>query len=1362
MKKILFFIILMGALQIGFAKEPPLKPQPSSNSTAVNFRADCQPGNASVDLNVNNVRARLLSRGDFWWDYKEAKYIVPNVAAGSDQDEVSSIFSGAVWMGGFDSSGNLKLAASDYAADGKTDYYPGPLDPVSGDTDAGTCALWDRHFEVQGADITAFRAKWELSSGPLDPSDIPEGLKFYPARGNPYFASQPSGFILPDQDLGSFHDENEDGVYDPVDGDYPVISIRGCPDENYADQMFFQIYNDNGGPHKGSDQSKPIRMEVQVQAFAFATSDELNDMTFMRYKLINRAQDTISDCYFAMWVDADLGCSKDDYIGCDTTRSLAFYYNSDDIDGNDDCSCGNAATYCKTIPLLGIDYFRGPLDEFGDELGMSSFTYINNMSAGNPPPGTTDPNGAAQYYNYLTGKWKDGTPFYGGDDGYQDPQYPIIKYAFPGLPNDPNGWSMAQEGIGFGDRRTVQASGPFTLQPGKTNELIIGLPWVPDVQHPAPDISRLLLADDKAQNLFDACFKITDGPDAPDMDIVELDREIIITLSNNEVLSNNKNEAYEGDDLANSGEVYKFEGYIIYQTINENVSLSDLDNPDLARIVAQCDVKNNVSKVYNWEAYAPNPFPTDTTPKQLFKLVEKVAGKDNGIKHSFDITKDAFGSGDAPLINHRKYYYVAIAYAYNNFEPFNPFEYPTKGQQTAFLRGRKTPYGGTSAKIKPIVVIPRPSTYKLLNSGYGDGPLVTRLSGSGTGGNFLKISQEAREAAINNPSGGEVTYLPGHAPFKVKVVNPLKVEDGKYRLTISDGTSGVAPHSIKDSILHWILEKLDESGNVINTITSTRDLSYFDEQILSEYGISLEVGQVAEPASFFTEKVEDVGATGMEVTYASTDKPFWLTTAKDNKGVVLPDGQGGTVELFPEVIDFVQDEGEFPKKAFVSAVTKDVAFYPFYMLNTERESPTTPYFITPGWVNNKVGTVRKLDSIYHLNNVDIVFTADKSKWSRCIITEAATAQYGLANVSIPELKPEGDAKQFYLRKAPSVGKDAGPDGLPMPDGDGEGMGWFPGYAVDVETGKRLNIFFSENSTYKTEDSPFFYPADTSALFRQMFGEAGLTGGDMMFNPSDVQLIQMGGVTGEPLFVPNVNSMYLGGQHFVYVTYDEYDECAYLRAELSKPQDSKRIRPLSHIQWAGLPITALGEKMLSYKDGLIPNDVVVSLRVTNPYNTVESYRPIAPGNEEIIYGDLPTYEFEMKGFRPEDVTAAADIETALDEVSVVPNPYYGYSYYERSQFTNIVKITNLPAKSTVTIYSLDGKFIRKFERDEVPFVNSDTGYSRQIAPDVEWDLKNASGIPVASGVYLIHVEAPGMGERIIKWFGMNRQFDPSGL
>jgi hypothetical protein len=41
--------------------------------------------------------------------------------------------------------------------------------------------------------------------------------------------------------------------------------------------------------------------------------------------------------------------------------------------------------------------------------------------------------------------------------------------------------------------------------------------------------------------------------------------------------------------------------------------------------------------------------------------------------------------------------------------------------------------------------------------------------------------------------------------------------------------------------------------------------------------------------------------------------------------------------------------------------------------------------------------------------------------------------------------------------------------------------------------------------------------------------------------------------------------------------------------------------------------------------------------------------------------------------------SVQVANALDSIKVVPNPYYGFSQYETSQFTNTVKITNLPGE-----------------------------------------------------------------------------------
>jgi hypothetical protein len=147
-----------------------------------------------------------------------------------------------------------------------------------------------------------------------------------------------------------------------------------------------------------------------------------------------------------------------------------------------------------------------------------------------------------------------------------------------------------------------------------------------------------------------------------------------------------------------------------------------------------------------------------------------------------------------------------------------------------------------------------------------------------------------------------------------------------------------------------------------------------------------------------------------------------------------------------------------------------------------------------------------------------------------------------------------------------------------------------------------------------------------------------------------------------------------------------------------------------------------------------------------------------------FNGYPTYRFKIEG-KSASALDSEGVATALDAINVVPNPYYGFSEYEDSQFETVIKITNLPAKCVVTIYTLDGKFVRQYNRDErgiVPEGNNRAIDEGQIIPALEWDLKNSKGIPVASGMYLIHVAAEGLGERTIKWLGVNRQFDPSGL
>ena len=61
----------------------------------------------------------------------------------------------------------------------------------------------------------------------------------------------------------------------------------------------------------------PLGLEIHAQAFGFTADNEVNDMTFYNYKIINRSTLPLNDTYFGQWVDADLGNYLDDYVGCD-------------------------------------------------------------------------------------------------------------------------------------------------------------------------------------------------------------------------------------------------------------------------------------------------------------------------------------------------------------------------------------------------------------------------------------------------------------------------------------------------------------------------------------------------------------------------------------------------------------------------------------------------------------------------------------------------------------------------------------------------------------------------------------------------------------------------------------------------------------------------------------------------------------------------------------------------------------------------------------------------------------------------------------------------------------------------------------
>jgi len=253
------------------------------------------------------------------------------------------------------------------------------------------------------------------------------------------------------------------------------------------------------------------------------------------------------------------------------------------------------------------------------------------------------------------------------------------------------------------------------------------------------------------------------------------------------------------------------------------------------------------------------------------------------------------------------------------------------------------------------------------------------------------------------------------------------------------------------------------------------------------------------------------------------------------------------------------------------------------------------------------------------------------------------------------------------------------------------------------------------------------------------------GRDMKFNPtSDVY-----SSTGDVIF---------GGKHFIYVfghqnnksTPDPasdcpaYDEGQWLKTKLNDlqlitNQSLRRVKKstiYANAMWTSIPLAVPSQNWLQ-------TDCKIRIRVSRPYKRYLATMNDAPAT--VVNDNFPMYRFNTGMFATQtNVNETA--KSALDIINVVPNPYYGFSMYETSQLDNRIKIVNLPDKCTISIYSTNGSLVRQFKKDD------------NTITSIDWDLKNHAGIPISGGVYIIHVKAEGIGEKVIKWFGALRPTD----
>lgn len=124
-------------------------------------------------------------------------------------------------------------------------------------------------------------------------------------------------------------------------------------------------------------------------------------------------------------------------------------------------------------------------------------------------------------------------------------------------------------------------------------------------------------------------------------------------------------------------------------------------------------------------------------------------------------------------------------------------------------------------------------------------------------------------------------------------------------------------------------------------------------------------------------------------------------------------------------------------------------------------------------------------------------------------------------------------------------------------------------------------------------------------------------------------------------------------------------------------------------------------------------------------------------KDFVPGFQVAYEFHTQGAESANREA---VLAGLNRINIFPNPYYGFSELEyNSTGEKFVYVSNLPAKADIRIYSLDGVIVRKILRNELTVESSLE----------KWDLRNQNGEYVSSGIYILYVDCPGIGNKTLK-------------
>ncbi|MEM8585309.1 MAG: hypothetical protein AAGF87_13605, partial [Bacteroidota bacterium] len=399
------------------------------------------------------------------------------------------------WMTGIDTDGNIRTSFNTYSPFSPA-FSIGPLN-ANGKLYTDCLDDFNRVWEARRAQIEAHISDF-ADNGQID-TPI-EDILGWPGFGNTHFFDI-YGLELPTiNHLAPFKDLDGDGIYEPLDGEYPVEPHE----ESIPQHITWEVHNTLlTNPNISLDAS--ISAEIHHTQWTYFCTDLelLNTTAFNRYEIFHRGDTELTAFRFGLWSHFQLGCSVDNYVGCDSSRNSYFVYNNGNIDG-EVCGGNDDRYFGENPPVQAVTFLNQPMSSFVAQLNYNEILPSELLRADNKQ----------EIFNNLHGLLADGSSITNIGLGDMEDSGEETVFHFHGNPNNPDEWSM--EGVGFSELETWFGLGAIEVGNWQAEDMLVidiaNTYYREPGNNNLENVQAMYEGLDQLQNLYDNGFSVSCTP----------------------------------------------------------------------------------------------------------------------------------------------------------------------------------------------------------------------------------------------------------------------------------------------------------------------------------------------------------------------------------------------------------------------------------------------------------------------------------------------------------------------------------------------------------------------------------------------------------------------------------------------------------------------------------------------------------------------------------------------------------------------------------------------------------------------------------------------------------------------------------